>query len=94
MEPSSLHNAFQVRQVRVLVVVEEDEVNRTGGEPVLMGQRVEGAPTVAEVPTTHVTRSATPACSQMRRALAAFASASSTEYTLAAGAALAMRSAP
>ncbi|CPB65635.1 Uncharacterised protein [Mycobacterium tuberculosis] len=46
------------------------------------------------VPTTHTTLSSTPACAHIRRALLALASASSTEYTLASGAARAIRSAP
>jgi hypothetical protein len=51
------------------------------------------APPSPSVPTTTVMRSATPACSKMRRAMPALSALNSMEWMCALGATRAMRSA-
>ena len=86
--------AVQIGQVGVLVVIEKEEIETTGTEAVSAARASSVFPPSPMVPTTQVIRSATPACSQIRLALTAFAAASSIEYTRADGAAAAIRSAP
>ena len=48
MQPAPVEDALQVVQVGVLVVVQEHEIECARGESVLVGQRVQGAPAVAD----------------------------------------------
>ena len=48
MQPAPIDDAFQVVQVGVFVVVEEHEIKRPRGKSVLIGERVQRAPAVAD----------------------------------------------
>ena len=70
------HDAEQVGQVRVLVVVDEHEVEaRPSLKPCSVASASSVLPPSPIVPTTQVTRSSTPACAQIRRATSALAAA-------------------
>ena len=83
MQPALLEDALEVRQVGLLVVIDEDEVHRSLAESVLVPSRSIVAPPSPSVPTTTVSRSPMPAWSQMRRAIAALPALNSIEQSRA-----------
>ena len=91
MQPTALQDAQQDRQIGRFVVVDEQEVDRPVGEAVVGGQRVQSRAAVADGAGQAVHAIGDAGVRQIRRALAALAAESSTDTTVAWGAAGAIR---